>query len=479
MAMKMNEMIKMLADAGSDGGSKLHMRSEKLQNKQRVARIPMLKNALKKKSKLLVLTELAFPFNPETGEADDTFNSDTKWRPPFSATTTALAMKSSAAENETLKKKLMDRAGIENWDTSDPDTFTKEDWAVFAPYRVPRVFTVVATHVNIPAMGTGVFGRDYAVSVDRNDQGEIVGEKPNFLKISKFFRDKCYEEYSAYQAKVKSGELNHTDKQQQDERQRIYSQVPVSDDQPRNFVQIIELPMNKTFGVDDDTLASVKSVDGVKGLERISKIKKGIRIMLDHYKNGEYVKYDKFFDFYEIDMSCPTDGDDSTNRGKAAIGQETTYEKPATSLSDRDEYGDNLEKVQGLISSVREMVDKNMKIEEEVRASVMIPVLDESVERQIFQTVSTVINLENDEWITKKVAKENAEIISLIFGDRGDEFLESLDAGLVDAAEGNLDSDASKAEAKSYDLSSEEFNENVDAGTEDMGDFDSVDLSDD
>ena len=109
----------------------------------------------------------------------------------------------------------------------------------------------------------------------------------------------------------------------------------------------------------------------------------------------------------------------------------------------------------------------------------MIPVLDESVERQIFQTVSTVINLENDEWITKKVAKENAEIISLIFGDRGDEFLESLDAGLVDAAEGNLDSDASKAEAKSYDLSSEEFNENVDAGTEDMGDFDSVDLSDD
>ena len=74
--MDLKAMMKKLEEAGCSGGSDFHLRSENIQKKVRVDRIPMLKNALKKKSKLLLTAELALPFNPETGKADETFNSD-------------------------------------------------------------------------------------------------------------------------------------------------------------------------------------------------------------------------------------------------------------------------------------------------------------------------------------------------------------------------------------------------------------------
>ena len=60
--MTYEEMMEKMAQVGSDGGSALHMRSEDLQHKVKVKSIPRLKNALKKKSKLLLDAELAFPF---------------------------------------------------------------------------------------------------------------------------------------------------------------------------------------------------------------------------------------------------------------------------------------------------------------------------------------------------------------------------------------------------------------------------------
>ena len=139
MAMTMSEILEKMEKVGSDGSSQLQMRSEDLQHKQMVRRLPLLKNGVKKKSELLLEVELALPFNPETGEADEKFNAKRKYRPPFSATTMALALKEMAGSNEALKNTLMKRAGVSEWDVSDPETFTKADWTVFAKYRVPRV----------------------------------------------------------------------------------------------------------------------------------------------------------------------------------------------------------------------------------------------------------------------------------------------------------------------------------------------------
>jgi hypothetical protein len=469
----MDEMTKMMEDAGCDGSSSLHMRSESIQNKVRIPRIPTLKNALRKKSKLLVLTELAFPFNPETGVADEKFNNDNKYRPPMSATTVALAMKDLANKNEATKAVLLKRSGVSEWDTSDSGVFTDTDWKVFAPYRVPKIFTVIATHINIPAMGTGRFGRDYAVTIARDPKtGEVVGEAPSWLKVSKFFNDKAYEQIKEYEDKIANKEITHTADQQAKYKQDVRGNCPVSDDRHINYVQMFEIPLEKNYSVNTERCVMSEANEIVKDFEVVSRYKKGIRQIIESYQEGSLSKFDKFFDFWEVDMTCPSTGDDSTMAGKAEIGRDTKFEKPTTTLKDSEyEAGGELTTMP-LVQAVRNFVDKDLNVEEKVRRSMMISVYDESVESMLFNSLATVIDLHNDPYITKKVLQSNSEVISLIFGEEGDELLESVDAGITEHSEGNLDESASQKEAKEYDLTSSDFSD-----TEDMGDFDDVDLN--
>lgn len=471
MAMTMNEMMQAMQDAGCDGSSTLHMRSESIQNRPQMNRIPTLRNKLKKKSKLLLMTELAFPFNPATGEPDEKFNNDNKYRPPMSATTVALAMKDYANTNEALKSTLMKRSGVSEWDTSVAE-FTPVDWKVFAPYRVPKIFTVIATHINIPAMGTGQFGRDYAVSVERDPKtGEIVGELPSFLKVNKLFNDKAYEQIHEYEEKIASGDLKQTKDQQDAYKQQARSACCVSNDKHINYVQMFEIPLDNKYVVDEKVISSDNLEQEVKGFEVISRYKQKIRQAVESYKDGSWERFDKNFDFWEIEMTCPSTGDDSTNSGKAEIGRETKFEKPTVTLQDTDEY-DGGKKTEALVTAIRSFVDADLDIEQEMRRSMMISVFDDSVEAAMFNCLKTVLDLKGDKYLTNKVIQSNAEMISLIFGDEGDEVLEEINAGVSEKNEGNLDEDDSKSTAKQYDLSSSEFQ----TESEEMSDFENVDL---
>ena len=232
MAMNTQELIQRMSEAGQKGGSELNMRSEELQTKQRVARIPSLKKKLKKKSKLLLVLDLAIPFNPETGEVDELFNPSHKFRPAVSATSAALMVKLYASKCKKTKEVLMKQAGVTSWDTSDTDTFTDEDRTIFSKYRVPRLFSMNVVTVNIPAI-TKDFSRDYAIKVDRDSKtGELVGEPPIALKINKLFNNKIYEQIQHLEDQCASGELSLTDEQKKTRKRDIYSTNPVSDDHP-------------------------------------------------------------------------------------------------------------------------------------------------------------------------------------------------------------------------------------------------------
>src|SRR5690606_32484897 len=107
--------------------SALKLRSESAQQKIKLKRIEKLKREEKKRSKLLFALEIAVPFNPFTGEEDDQYNVDNKYRPLMSATTSAILLKKLAAGNEKVKQSFMDRAGVETWDLSAPEVLTEED----------------------------------------------------------------------------------------------------------------------------------------------------------------------------------------------------------------------------------------------------------------------------------------------------------------------------------------------------------------
>lgn len=473
MKMTMSEMMQKMSEAGMNGGSKLHLRSEELQKKKTIPRIPRLKNALKKKCLILLESELAFPFNPETGEPDDVYNLSNKYRPPFSATTVALAMKDAANGNEALKNTLMKKAGLTEWDTSDIKTFTEQDWEVFVHYRVPRIFSISAIHIDVPAMGTGKYGRDYAITVQRDEELNVIGELPLCLKANKFFRDRAYEEISSYMEKIKSGEIQDTDKQQSEFKAKVYGRVPVSDDRPLNFVMMYEIPLTNRGLLSDEAVAGDLTAADLKEHEVLSRYKKGIRLAVESYMEGQWWKYDKNFDFFEIEMTCPASGDDSTDRGKAQIGQDTKFEKPTVGLKSRDDYGnpDGSFKTDHLIATIREAIDADIEIEQRVRHSMGVSMFTEEVENQLLSSVRSVIDLDTDEFITNRVIKSNTEFISLAFGDEGDEIVEEALAGVTDKSEGRLDEGKSGSESKKYDLSE------MAGDDEESLEFEEIDLS--
>ena len=88
--------------------------------------------------------------------------------------------------------------------------------------------------------------------------------------------------------------------------------------------------------------------------------------------------------------------------------------------------------------------------------------LDEEAERRLVAALPTVIDMDNDKFITQEVVKNNAEFIKLIFGDEGDELVEEIEAGVSEREEGALDSDAAKADAKTYDLTDDDFSDGSD-----------------
>lgn len=464
--MTMSEILKKMEDAGNDGSSQLQLRSEDLQHKQTVKRIPMLKNGIKKKCELLLETELALPFNPETGQPDEKFNVKRKYRPPFSATSVALALKEMAQTNEGLRNTLMKRAGVSEWDVSDTETFTKSDWTVFAKYRVPRIFTVIVTHVDIAAVGTGAFGRDYAVSVKRNEDGDVIGEVPGFLVANKFFRDRNYEELNAYNESISNGECKDDEKAQKEARSKIMGKAPVSDDKPANYVRLFEIPTDNEYVISNSVDLAGITADSVKDFEVLSRYKKGIRQAVEKYQDGSWKKFDKYFDFWMIEMSGPTEGDDSTNQGKAQIGLNTTFEKPTVLFNDEDSY-DSGEKTKTLIGALREYIDSDPNLEKKVRTSMRIPVYDETVEDMIYRSLSTVIDIDHDDFITNKVISDNKDFILRVFKEQGEELLEEIEAGISNRKEGALDSEDAKKEAKTYDLETAEFTESLDLGMED------------
>lgn len=460
MAMTMEELTNLMNAVGSDGSSQLNLRSEDLQTKRVVKRLPMLKNALKKKSKLLLETEIALPFDPKTGEANPKgFNASNKYRPPFSATTVALALKRMANTTEALKNTLMRRAGVTNWDTSDYETFTKDDWAIFDKYRVPRIFSLSVTSIKIPAMqgndSNNVFAKDYAVSVKRDVEGNVVGETPVFLAANKFFRDRAYEKVKDYEESIKNSNPPVTEDESKKAKSDIYKENPVQDDHPANFVRLFELPLGNDFKLSEDILSGANE-DVFADYEVISRYKAAIRNSISKYVDKSWSICDHNFDFWELDMTCPTSGDDTTMRGKAEIGQKTAFERPVP--IDSGNYAKD--SVATFTAAFRKYVDSDPKLENKIRTSMRVPVFDEEVERRLIATLPTVIDIDNDRFITQEVLKNNAEFIRLVFGDDGDELLEEIEAGVSEREAGVLDSDSAATEKKTYDLTDAAFSDN-------------------
>lgn len=456
MSINFKELQKKMETVGDNGVSKLNMRNEEKQRKFQPKRFNHLKKEKRKKSKLCFVKEIAIPFNPKTGKEDDTYNTGTKWRPPYSVESVIKLVKSYAMESEEAKQALMQHAGVSSWDVTDPDTVTDEDYRLFSSYLTARIFSIPAVHVTIPSMCNNAYGRDYTVDVKVDPvTGQYIGEVPRILQAHKFFIEMAYEELADYNDKLNSGVFKHDEKQQKEYRQGIFSKVPISDLAPINFIQAFEIPLNQKFELNDDKCLVTSDKAFVDKQTVLVRMNRTISDVLDKFCGGDYSAVDKYPEYFVVDMSCPNDTESPTE-----LGKRTSYERELNTLKDMEGY-DNFR------AATVDYLDNFKDLEETVFRSSFVSRYDSSVDTQLLTACNSLIDLKNP-YLTQKVIESNKDFLMLALGEKFDELQLEVECGISDKAEGNLDSAAAKQAAKTFDIAGQ-LDDALDAiGTEEI-----------
>lgn len=456
MGINFKELQKKMETVGDNGVSKLNMRNEEKQRKFQPKRFNHLKKEKRKKSKLCFVKEIAIPFNPKTGKEDDTYNTGSKWRPPYSVESVIKLVKSYAMESEEAKQALMQHAGISSWDVTDPDTVTDEDYRLFGSYLTARIFSIPAVHVTIPSMCNNAYGRDYTVDVKVDPvTGQYIGEVPLILQAHKFFIEMAYEELADYNDKLSSGVFKHDEKQQKEYRQGIFSKVPISDLAPINFIQAFEIPLNQKFELNDDKCLVTSDKAFVDKQTVLVRMNRTISDVLDKFCGGDYSAVDKYPEYFVVDMSCPNDTESPTE-----LGKRTSYERELNTLKDMEGY-DNFR------AATVDYLDNFKDLEETVFRNSFVSRYDSSVDTQLLTACNSLIDLKNP-FLTQKVIESNKDFLMLALGEKFDELQLEVECGISDKAEGNLDSAAAKQVAKTFDIASQ-LDDALDAiGTEEI-----------
>lgn len=456
MGINFKELQKKMETVGDNGVSKLNMRNEEKQRKFQPKRFNHLKKEKRKKSKLCFVKEIAIPFNPKTGKEDDTYNTGSKWRPPYSVESVIKLVKSYAMESEEAKQALMQHAGISSWDVTDPDTVTDEDYRLFGSYLTARIFSIPAVHVTIPSMCNNAYGRDYTVDVKVDPvTGQYIGEVPLILQAHKFFIEMAYEELADYNDKLSSGVFKHDEKQQKEYRQGIFSKVPISDLAPINFIQAFEIPLNQKFELNDDKCLVTSDKVFIDKQTVLVRMNRTISDVLDKFCGGDYSAVDKYPEYFVVDMSCPNDTESPTE-----LGKRTSYERELNTLKDMEGY-DNFR------AATVDYLDNFKDLEETVFRSSFVSRYDSSVDTQLLTACNSLIDLKNP-FLTQKVIESNKDFLMLALGEKFDELQLEVECGISDKAEGNLDSAAAKQVAKTFDIASQ-LDDALDAiGTEEI-----------
>lgn len=456
MGINFKELQKKMETVGDNGVSKLNMRNEEKQRKFQPKRFNHLKKEKRKKSKLCFVKEIAIPFNPKTGKEDDTYNTGSKWRPPYSVESVIKLVKSYAMESEEAKQALMQHAGISSWDVTYPDTVTDEDYRLFGSYLTARIFSIPAVHVTIPSMCNNAYGRDYTVDVKVDPvTGQYIGEVPLILQAHKFFIEMAYEELADYNDKLSSGVFKHDEKQQKEYRQGIFSKVPISDLAPINFIQAFEIPLNQKFELNDDKCLVTSDKAFIDKQTVLVRMNRTISDVLDKFCGGDYSAVDKYPEYFVVDMSCPNDTESPTE-----LGKRTSYERELNTLKDMEGY-DNFR------AATVDYLDNFKDLEETVFRSSFVSRYDSSVDTQLLTACNSLIDLKNP-FLTQKVIESNKDFLMLALGEKFDELQLEVECGISDKAEGNLDSAAAKQVAKTFDIASQ-LDDALDAiGTEEI-----------
>lgn len=428
MSVDFKELLNKLKSGEIATKSKLDLRNENKQDFGGNGKYPWLKKPKNKLCKILLLTEIAIPFNPFTCEVEENgYNDDVKFRPSLSCSDAILTLKTYYNENEEIKSKFLRMAKFkEAWDTSNPNELNEKDLEVFRPFRVAKIYSPRVMNVKMPTVTGNKFGKAYLFPIERDGFGDLIikdydksdkEEKAKFnqqnaclelLNIHRAYRAIYQEEY----ARWKDTHKEVQEKEDTEMRRNIMSKIPVSSDVPFNIALGIEYEM------DNKTMQAKNSLDADEILPHIVMMRKNTKIdsVLDDYR-GRFIGEDINSDYFEVDVVVGNEEDD------AQRGNNTKYNTPKYNINRCEGYTEFSEKLSKYLQ------DQDL-IEETVKASAVKSEVDESLLKRVYTALSTEIPFSSiQEFLTNEIVENFQEVLSNIYGDSFDEVMLDLDAG--------------------------------------------------
>lgn len=436
------ELLEQLMSGEIKAGSELNIRNEKRQSLKYTKRIPKLKRSKDKLSKLLLLKEIALPFDAFTG-SKEVYTEDYKWRPSMGQASLMLAIKEKCNEDENLKRIYLNKVKLSSWDTSNTKEITAEDRDVFRRLSTLQTFTFSCVKVNIPMFTGSKYPVDYHISVERDPlTGDIIGDLPVPLMINKFFRDLYYEEATVFEEENAKSPSPLNEKDLKEKKKSIYSKNPISQEIRKNFYLAVEVPMKRGNKFQDNySFEGMTSKDIEPMLVYLTKDDE-INKNMNKYFTGEVPSMDLYTDFYEVDMECPSGRE--VGDSELELYKKTSYNYPI------GEKVINVPGFEDFSKALETYRDDSMKtLETTMTASVKMRKLSSTDEDNLIEAAGKLIDIDSP-YLTKKVIQSNLQFLTLALGDKADALLCQATMGM--SPEGNLNEANAKKENEKYNI---------------------------
>ena len=433
--------------------SELNLMNEHRQEKVKGASVNKLRYQWKKKSRVLVSLQLAIPFNPETGMPDESFNANTKWRPAISVSTAARIIKDYCQKSDAAKQEFMRRAGVAEWDVSDPDVLTDVDFKVLRKYRVPITPTVDTVQITDQAVTGQTFPIKYSVKVEYDyATGEMLGEIPKIVKMGEFYTAVIFNEINELTAAIREKDStlykgsnpnisaaaipSATEKQFKEWKKSIFSTAIITSVQPSNYYIGYEFPLSQTNTMlekgqplpDYTTLSTDELKKHEIYFDASGKYKNYISLVLENESS------DHHWDIIEFDLIDSQASEPKTDDEKARASADLMPSFPSNAFFDAEKDALRAPWVSELLTAIGNIRDNDRDFERKmlVLLARRVKYVDDVITSAVADAIASKLPLDSH-YINDRIKTGYKDVLADIYGE---EFLLSImsDPALIETS---------------------------------------------
>ena len=242
--MELQEIFQKMSSGELAAHSELGTRDESKQSKNFGTRIRKMKTVTGINARAMVMKDVVIPFNPFTGEADNTYNRKTPFRPILLVSQVIEGLKSACAQNENLRNFWEKELNIKFSDGAA----TMEEYAAFKArgYIKPRVMSYSTVAMNFGgAHGFPDFRVKYTVDpTELNEQGTYdYNNAPIWHQAAIFFNSMLKPEADEIKRKLEASGANKEVVQTQ--RRAAFAKSPVGFVGPTNLIPYLFFPLDE------------------------------------------------------------------------------------------------------------------------------------------------------------------------------------------------------------------------------------------